>query len=167
MHQQNAICEGALGIVGSAVWLWWFCIVNLEVSWLFRISQTHLLCINTMQCMRLHFLLRVLWSWWFYIVNLEASWKFEENLTLADSFTMHQANTMDMVRTRTSARQHMQHSSNTLRHTPVVHQCGECWCNLNLKIISPGSRTRDFTVLGEVLANWTKQTSSLMKACTA
>jgi len=28
-----------------------------------------------------------------------------------------------------------------------------CWCNLNLKIISPESRTRDFTILVEVLAN--------------
>ena len=32
--------------------------------------------------------------------------------------------------------------------TNFIRKDWGCWCNLNLKIISPGSRTRDFTVVG-------------------
>jgi len=32
--------------------------------------------------------------------------------------------------------------------TNFIRKISGCWCNLNLKIISPGSRTRDFTVFG-------------------
>ena len=38
--------------------------------------------------------------------------------------------------------------------TNFIRKDSGCWCNLNLKVISPGSRTRDFTFFGRYNYNY-------------